>query len=463
MVLGQIAKILSEASGDFQVEILNGVGVNRAAKRALDATERWHQRDCPLKPILIVWLVVFMTLYRNLAIPNVFKQLVGIIRAEHPNLRLKAITPEALHHARRRLGSEPLRLMYKELAKANPITLTFHGLRVVGGDGTYFRVPDTEANVKEFGRKKGGRGVSGYPQVLAVSLVDASTHKVVDVVFLPCNSGEGAGLKELIANNLGTGDLLVMDRGLSSFGAFDICQKYDIDILGRISATWRPKVVKYFGRGDAVVHLKPCSTERRKMRERGDDPDVILVLRMISYKIGAGETIRVLTSLFEPEKYPARDLAVLYHERWECELTYDELKTHYAAAGDGKQPTHFRSKNPDGVLQEAYGMLIGHALVRDLMTEAAKEHHLDPRSISFVDTLEVIKLWSPRLRQIPALDRPKAVKLVLRDIADCKLRPRRGRRCPRKVKVKMSNYQRKRPADTEEHIDFTAELQLVNA
>ena len=253
-----------------------------------------------------------------------------------------------------------------------------------------------------------------------------------------------------------------MDRGLSSFRVFQLCREYDVNLLGRISATWKPKVLQRLGEGDSLVKIKPCRKEKERMKEEGLDPNVTLKLRMISYKIGAGETIRIRTSLLDPVKFPDRDLAILYHQRWESEIAFDELKTHYMATGDGKPPTHFRSKKPDGILQEAYAMFVGYNLTRDLMVLAAEEHGVRPLTISFVDTLEVVKLWSPRLERIPALKLTQAVKLFLRDIADCKLPPRRGRRCPRKVKIKMSNYQRKRPEDNEERINFTAELRLVS-
>ena len=137
MVLGEVRRILGEASENFMVEALRGPEVNRAARHALDKTEKWHKRNCPLKPLLIVWLTVLMALHRELAIPNVFKQMVALIQIKHPGLRLKAVTPEALHHARRRLGSEPLRVLFEELSGDTPMTLTFRGLRVIGGDCNY--------------------------------------------------------------------------------------------------------------------------------------------------------------------------------------------------------------------------------------------------------------------------------------------------------------------------------------
>ena len=351
MLCGRMRKILGDASENFVVEALT-LGherVQAAAVQAIEKAGRQNQRDCPLKPTLVLWLTILLTPFRNQSIPNVFKQLLNIIRTKQPELSLRAVTPEALHHARRRLGSEPLRLLFQQLSREGKATRAkFHGFRVVGGDGCLFRMPDTPANEEEFGRKKGGRGTSGYPQLRAVTLVDAWSRKVIDATFQPCNGSESAGLEKTIRRSLGTGDLLLVDRGLASFRMFNLCDSSDTSWLARIPAMWKPQPLDRFGPGDYLVKVRPCRAERTKMKKLGQRHNVEMTLRMVSYQISEGETVRLLTNLVD-QKYSAQELALLYHQRWETELAYDELKTHFAAVANGKQPTHFRSKKPDGV------------------------------------------------------------------------------------------------------------------
>lgn len=464
MLCGRMRKILGEASENFVVEALT-LGhdkVQAAAERAIEKAERGNLRDCPLKPAIVLWLTILLTPFRNQSIPNVFKQLLNIIRAQKPELSLRAVTPEALHHARRRLGSEPLRLLFQELSQEGEATRAkFHGFRVVGGDGCLFRMPDTPANEEEFGRKKGGRGESGYPQLRAVTLVDTWSRKVMDATFQPCNGSERAGLEKLLERSLGTGDLLLVDRGLASFRMFNLCHSSDASWLARIPAMWKPQLLERLGPGDYLVRVRPCRAERTKMKKLGLKHNVEMTLRMISYQISEGETVRLLTNLVD-QKYGAQELALLYHQRWEVELVYDELKTHFAAVANGKQPTHFRSKNPDGVLQEAYGMLVAYNLVRELIAKAAHAHDVEPLTISFVDTVEVIKLSIPALAHATRDQRRAMADSILSDIAECRLRSRRPRKCPRKIKVKMSSYHLKGETDREERLNFAAELTLVD-
>jgi len=166
--------------------------------------------------------------------------------------------------------------------------------------------------------------------------------------------------------------------------------------------------------------------------------------------------------LLNPEVYPALELANLYHQRWENELSHDELKTHLVTVNHGTLDTDFRSKTPDSVLQEAYGMLIAYNLIRGLMVEAGALHHISPLQISFVGTLEVIKSSMPQFEAASLLRQAFLTKRLLNDIAESLIdRPRRKRVYPRKVKVKMSSYHLKRPGDKGERRDLQAELRMA--
>jgi len=202
---------------------------------------------------------------------------------------------------------------------------------------------------------------------------------------------------------------------------------------------------------------------RRRGKKQRAHRTITLKLRLIEYKIGERETIRLLTNLLEPGKATSTEIAHLYHQRWDCEISYDEIKTHLVTVKQGSLDTDFRSKNPDGILQEAYGMLIAYNIIRGLMAEAAVLHKLSPLEISFVDSLQVIESSITHFEGANPRQQKFLIKRLLNDIAACRIdRPRRKRWYPRKVRVKMSNYKRKSSADREERRDFRAELALID-
>ena len=462
MLFGKMREILGGAAENFFAEALlaGKSDFKTSIWEALSETGAWHKRDCPLKAPLVVWLVLFLALHRDDSIPNVFRRLVSLMREKGLDLALKPITPEALHHARGRMGVEPIkRLFEKGRENFTPWCKAFHGHRLLGIDGVYFRVPDSLSNAIFFGRRK-GRKASAYPQLLAVALVEACTHRVRDVRFQACHDPERDGVKEIIASQAGTGDLILMDRGISAFEVFSLCKSVDARFIARIPGSWKPIVLLRQGEGDYLVMHKPCTHEQTKIRAAGRDPKASLLLRMVTYTVGEGEVIRILTDLTDAKRFPAKEIARLYYQRWEAELAFDELKTHFATVSQGKQHTHFRSKSPEGVLQEAYAMMTAYNLIRDLMVRAALHKRLEPLQLSFVDCTRVIELWSPTFARNP--DPPeKLINNFLRDLAACKLRPRQKRRCPRKVKIKMTSYHVKRKSDVEEKVDLSALLTVV--
>jgi hypothetical protein len=264
--------------------------------------------------------------------------------------------------------------------------------------------------------------------------------------------------------NLGFWDLLMMDRGFAAVWLFSVIIARKIHFLARISDSWKPKIVEVLGPGDYLVQVRgPAmnAREAKKQKPEGGVKEIVLTLRMIEYQIGDGERVRLLTDLLGPVSYPALDLAQGYHLRWEGELCYDEIKTHLATVNQGKLHTVLRSKSPDGVLQEAYGLFAAYNLVRTLMLEAAQEHDVPPLEISFTEALLVIQNALPEFERAGAADFPRLMRALLADIAGCRLdRPRRPRRFPRVIKVKMSNWKLKRPEHRQELVNFAQELKL---
>ena len=168
-----------------------------------------------------------MTFFRTLSIPNVFRRLLfgsGLEKAELPST---SVTPEALWRARERLGSLPMKVLFRKMAEGYTPTPSFLGFRLWGFDGSYFTLPDTPANTGEFGKKGSDRGSAAYPQMLSVYLLDLAGHRVRDCDHRDCHASERALISGLLSR-LGPGDLIMVDRGISSYRLFLQCQKREI-------------------------------------------------------------------------------------------------------------------------------------------------------------------------------------------------------------------------------------------
>jgi hypothetical protein len=207
--------------------------------------------------------------------------------------------------------------------------------------------------------------------------------------------------------------------------------------LTRAKSNTRWKVLENLGPGDELVELE-VSSQARKL-----DPSLPRTFRAraVRYQRKGFQPQSVLTSLLDPQEYPARDVARLYHERWEIELGYDEIKTEML----GAEPT-LRSKSPEAIEQELWGVLLAYNLVRLEMQRVAIRIGVPPVRISFVMALRMIRdewmwSWGPSPGAIP-----KHLERLAQNLPRFVLPPRREERCyPRAVKIKMSNYARKRP------------------
>ena len=423
------------------------------------AEGRQNKRVCPLRPRLILWLVIAISLYRDCSIMNVFERLVAIVKDREPRLFRKSVTEEAVGKARLRLGFLPLMHLHEDLVRDwKPTADRFHGLRVVGVDGSEFTIADTEDNEEIFGRHESDRGPAAYPSVRGLFKVDVASHRISNCFFFPCRLHESTPLRPLL-KTLGPGDLLLMDRGLTSFLSIHTCINQEANFALRFSGNWKPKFLRKLGNGDTLMRFKACKVARDSLP--AVDKDVTYDLRVIEFTVGKGKLVRLVTDLVDPDRFPALELAELYHQRWECEIAYKQLKSQLVAVTTSKQQTHFRSKTPVGVMQEAWGMVLAHTLVRELMMEGAEVAGVSPTELSLTDSLEVIKLslrdfqtGGPRRR---ATLRQKLIQQIGKCLID---RPRRKRQCPRVVKRKMSNFRLKRKGDRAGPLDVEVRFKV---
>lgn len=407
-------------------------------EQALEATGVATVRRRRLPAEQVVWLVLGMALMRDRPIEEVVSKLdLALPSGEGTVARSAPI------QARARLGAEPMRWLFERCAQTwtsrSANDNRWRGLALYGMDGTTLRVPDTPQNVAEFGRAQSVRGESGYPMVRLVAAMALRSRLLVGVEFGPYAQGELSYALRL-RDGLPDDSLTVVDRayfsaswllGLSGAGR-------ERHWLTRAKSKLRYTVLQAFSDHDALVEMKVSPEARKK------DPTLPKTWRMraITYKHGKHAPQVLFTSLLEPARFPAAEIVQLYHERWEMELAYDELKTDMF-----QQQVPLRSKSPALVRQELWTSMLLYNLVRLEMAAVAKVLAVPPNRISFVASFHLIRdewLWD-------AVAKPGAIPRHLTHLRESLKRyllpPRRSDRSyPRAVKIKMSNYARKRPA-----------------
>lgn len=408
-------------------------------EQALQATGTASIRHRRLPAAQVVWLVIGMALFRNRAMLELVDKLD--LALPGPELVAKSTVPQA----RARLGAEPMAWLFARCAHewghASAAAHRWRGLALYGVDGTTLRVADSPENRAHFGGSDGHRGKSGYPLVRAVGLMALRSHLLTAASFGPYETGEHTYATELWAS-VPDDSLTILDKGFLAAAVLIPLARGGRNrhwlIPAKSNSRWR--VLRRLGPRDLLVEMTVSKQARAK------DPSLpeTWVARAITYQRKGFRPRTLLTSLLDPEQYPATEIATLYHERWELELGYDEIKTEML----DREET-LRSKSPAGVTQELWGILLAYNLVRLEMERIADEAGVPPTRISFVAALHLIVdewMWL-------AVTSPGAIPGRLRDLrARLKrfiLPPRRSeRRYPRAVKIKMSNYARKRPSPT---------------
>jgi len=199
----------------------------------------------------------------------------------------------------------------------------------------------------------------------------------------------------------------------------------------------------------------PESTNGRKKWKKME-----VIVRVIVFQIPGFRRVRLITTILD-SNITAKKIIIHYHKRWDIEIAYDEIKTHQCATLRGQMPTIIRSKRSDLVEQELYAMLITYNLIRSLIYEAASKHNQSPLLISFLDSLQLIIDAAPSLSTTQGNERNK-FDYLLDLIADSLIdRPRRPRVNPRVVKVKMSNFKRKRSGDKSKYRNFEKDIKII--
>jgi hypothetical protein len=455
----------SKFSRELRMDAISQVVSMEQVREVLQDEGVCEQRERKLNMVVTVFIVIGMGLYSHLSIGKVLVQLAKGLRYIWPDPNYPVAKDSAISYRRYQLGARPMVELFRRICRPIATTETsgafLFGLRLMAIDGTRENLADTPENVAVFGRHRAGRGESAFPQMRGVYLAECGTHAIVDAGFWPLSTGERTGGFRML-RSLTEGMLVMWDRGFHDYDMINNARKQGAHVLGRLPAHVKPKSILALPDGSHLAFLYPSDYQRRKWGEH-------LLVRIITYTIkdsalpGYGETHRLVTTLLSHQLYPALDLACAYHERWEIELVLDEIDTHQRLVHG---PLRSQKPRPEGsrVIQEAYGLLIAHFVIRFLMHQAACLAGIDPDRLSFTHALEVVRNAVDQFQMTATQQLDTLYQRLLYDIADGRLPKRRIRSNPRVVKRKMSKFLKKRPEHAnwpQPHLPWQQALVLI--
>ena len=353
----------------------------------LQATNRASRRERDLPAQVVVYYVIALALYMRSSYREVLRCLLeGVQWLLDPSATVKVAGKSGISQARSRLGAEPLRKLYETVVSpiAEPRTrgAWYRQWRLVSLDGSTLDVADTAANDRAFGRPGASRGSSAYPKIRFVGLLENGTH-VLWAAQVDRYATDEITLAQSVVPALKKGMLCLADRFFPSYELWQKAAQTGAELLWRVRQNVRLEVDRRLADGSYLSRIYRSTSDRRNQR-------YALTVRVIDYRLkdvpGAQPIYRLITTILDPGSAPAKELAALYHERWEIETTLDELKTHLRGA-----QIVLRSKTPELVRQEFYGLLMAHFAIRGLMHEAALQAGEDPDHLSFLHAVRVVQ------------------------------------------------------------------------
>jgi hypothetical protein len=383
-------------SDGISIGVLTRIFHRDLIDEVLRETRSTEQRSRLLPARVVVYYVLALCLFCEDAYDEVMRKLTNGLRflgTWSDDWRVP--TTSAISQARQRLGEAPLAALFDRVAVpiARPGTRGgwFHGRRLMAIDGVVLDVQDTPANMADFGKSGSGRSLSPFPQVRAVGLAECGTHAIVAVAFDSWKIYE----RELLGRIMRAfeeGMLVLADRGFFSYDLWKEAVATGADLVWRLAENVEVPVLERLPDGSYRSELLSSQLKKdlRRGRKRRIHDDDRLPVRVVEYMVdnreGSTETIRLITTIMDFTEATAPDLAFIYHERWEFELTLDEIETHQMA-----KSRLLRSRIPELVRQELWALFLTHYAVRSFMREAADDLDLDTDRLSFTRSLRVIR------------------------------------------------------------------------
>lgn len=401
-----MARTVAEISGGVRVTDFISLGVisrtitSEEIGRVLRETGRESERHRKLPMHVMVYYVIALALYMDASYGEVLRCLLeGLEWLGLPVKPIRTVQKSSISRARARLGVEPVRQLYEELVGPVASTETrgawYRDRRLVSIDGSTLDVADTPANEEAFGRPGVSRGTASFPKLRFVSLVEKGTHVLFASRHGPYRGSSEQALAVEVLKSLRADMLCLADRGFFNFKLWNQALQSGSDLLWRAPNNTVLPCLERLEDGSFLSQLHPSQNDRRRGRHG-------LAVRVIEFEFEGlahqadGPLYRLVTTLLDPAKAPALELAALYHERGEIETAFDELKVHLRG-----RAIVLRSRTPDLVRQEFYGLLLAHYAVRDLMHEAALGAKIDPDEVSFVHAIRVVRRKLPQVVAFP--------------------------------------------------------------
>lgn len=386
----------------ISVGVLTRVVPRHLVEEVLVYVGRKEQRSRLLPAHVVVYYVLALALFFGEAYEEVMRRLVGGLRfLKNWEKVWKVPSTSAISQARARLGAAPLEELFHRVAVplARPGTrgAWFRSWRVMAIDGVILDVPDTPENNTEFQHSGGGKGESAFPVVRVVGLGECGTHAIVSAALGTWTTNEQTLVPSLLPD-LEPDMLVLADRGFYSHKLFQAITQTGAAVVFRATSKLLLPVLQVYPDGSyrsVILDPEYQSRIRKRAKRAGDDAHAVLdaagtSCRVVEYMIpdrgDDTETFCLITSILDWEDAPAYELAALYHERWEFELILDEIEIHQLG-----HDRVLRSKTPEMVKQEIWGILLAHYAIRHLMHEAADTADIDPDRLSFIRSLRLIR------------------------------------------------------------------------
>jgi hypothetical protein len=408
---------------------------------ALAATGTGQVRVRELPARVVVYLLLAGCLFAELGYPRVWAKLTAGLAGmdvAHPSAA-------ALTKARRRVGLKPVRWLFDLLRgpAAAAAGVRWRGLLVCAIDGATMSVADTEANLRTFAKQPGNHGGSGYPLMRLLALASCGTRSIIDAVFGPArgpDSGETSYATQL-TRSLHKGMIVVLDRNFDTSKLIGAIAATEADLLVRVKSNRKLPVLKRYRDGS---YLSTIGTTR-----------VRIVEATITIATSAGRvtgSYRLATTLLDPHQYPAFALVELYHERWEIETAYLEIKSSILGG------RVLRARTPAGIIQEVYALLVCYQILRTAMADATiTRPDVDPDRASFTIALDAARDQLVKATNVIADTVIDLLGTIGRHVLANLMPTRRLRVAPRVVKRAISKYNARGP-----HIDRTTYKATLN-
>lgn len=346
---------------------------------------------------VLVYFVMMMVLYADVAYEDVMRLVVEGLRAllGEAGLESTTVTKGAISQARGLVGEAPLRQLYEEQVRphgpADMPGVMFHGHRVMAIDGSTLTMPDEKSNSDYYGHLSGGYGDAAFPVMRFVGMTECGTHTICFAKHGTFKEGE-LTLAQSVMDHADKSMIVTADRGFCSYEFWQRGLRSGAKLLFRVKKTLSLPRIETLPDGSYLSEIYSNKNLRRKVEKT--------VVRVIEYALDgipdAEPSYRLITNWTGKGSPSAIELAALYHRRWTIEETFDEFKTHLA-----DRKVILRSKRPELIKQEFYALLLTHAAIRKLMTEAADRTQQSAVDISFIHAVRVLQRRMPSVGAIP--------------------------------------------------------------